>query len=751
MALQEFKVSVKNLVAFSCTQGDLDNRFLPSPSGKEGIAGHIKVQKSRPTSYQAERRFQTRYQNQLEVSGRADGVDLAASLVEEIKTTRVSAELIPDSVKSLHLAQAKIYAYMLVQEESLQEVQIQLTYYWLKDKSQTQTLHTCSVKELSVFFTRVCSAYLDWQLKLQSWRRQRNTSIRQLAFPFEKYRPGQKELAIACYRTLVGGKQLLCEAPTGIGKTLATSFPAIKAMGEEKLDTFFYLTSKNIGRKVVEDSIALLREKGLQFRLLTLTGRDKICFNPDAGCNAQECPYARGFYDKLDSARERMLGLETLNRSVIESLARELEICPYYMSMQLAPWVDAIVCDYNYAFDPVASFSWLMDEFRKKYALLIDEVHNLTDRARALYSESLDRKTIRALAKKLPDPLATKLKGVNRQMLALQKQLKEGQSYLSLAQPDSKLLNSISGFTRAFESYLADHPEPDEGQTLTVYFSMLKLQRCVELFCDGFLFELVKTGTSEFKVKVNCIDPALVLSQRYAFAHSLVAFSATVSPLAFTSSLLGFAQDHYQLVLPSPYPPENLEVTVCPVSTLYRDRDASLPHIAQLLHALWLQREGNYLVFFPSFQYLQKMADYFIAGFPDIPILCQQKQLSESEREVFLADFSDLQAGKYGFVVMGGLFGEGIDLPGEKLIGAVVVGVGLPQINDDSKRLSDYYQQQSLDGFAYAYQYPGLQKVIQAVGRVIRKDDDKGKVLLVDSRWNRPFYQQLMPAHWKGK
>jgi len=749
----EHTISVKDLVYFSCSQGDLDSRYLPSPSAEQGLRGHQQLQRERPASYQAECPLSGDYtegEARLTVRGRADGVDLSGRLVEEIKTCRIDPALLPENQQALHWAQLKIYGHLLLQQQPWDRIQLRLCY--LELSPQRQHLHSREFERqsLAAFFDDSCRAYLHWLRQLGRWRAERDASIRALSFPFGSFRPGQRPLSVAVYRTLEQGRHLLVEAPTGIGKTMATLFPAIKAIAQGHLEHWCYLTAKNIARQVAEEGLARLRDAGLQFRALTLTGREQICFSPGQACEPRACPYACGFYDKLPVARSALLERQALTQPAIEQVAREQQLCPYYLAMHFAPWADALICDYNYAFDPVNSFRWLMAEQRSRFALLIDEGHNLPGRARLLYSAAIRREPLRRLASSEPKPIATALNRLSRQLLTLRKELTEaGQTErFDTALPES-VIGAAARLLQAVDSWRAEQPQDElAAALLEVYFDCFRLVQVAELFGSDFCCHLQRPGGRELRLSLECLDPARLLALRYRQACACVLFSATLAPLDFSRRVCGLSEDSWVLQLPSPFPPERQGVfMVSGVDTRYRARQHSYQKIASLIETTYRSRPGNYLVFFPSFGYLQEVAQLL----PErLPLLIQQRDLDPAGRQAFISRFFEESGpGTIGLAVAGGVFSEGIDLPGKRLIGVMVIGVGLPQVNGLNQRLRDYYQQRFGRGFEFAYQYPGMQKVVQAVGRLIRDDRDYGVVVLVDSRYPSPGYRCLLPSWWQ--
>ena len=794
-----FTVQVRALVEFAWRRGDLggERDFVGPRRTLAGTRGHQRVQRSRPAGYQKEVPLSHDLETNeftLRIRGRIDGLLATAEEVrlEEIKTVQGGWDRVADP---LHWAQAKVYAFIHARAQGLEKIVTQLTYLELETEELTEFHAEFSLEELGRFFEETTAPYLEWMRGEHRWHGQRDASIAALAFPFPRYRPGQRELAVATYRTLARGGRLFLEAPTGIGKTVSVLFPAIKALGEGKLERIFYLTARTVGRAVAEKAFADLRPAGLRLRTLTLTAKEKICAQPGQPCDPRACPLARGYYDRLHAALRDALSREEITRPVVEAVGRAHEVCPFELSLDLSSWADAVVCDYNYVFDPKAYLRRHFAEEGGDYAFLVDEAHNLVDRAREMFSAELDDRELRDVRRAIKGPLPRCARALSKLSSALRKlggpgepsaepadatdeaaELKlfpsaptderasapapnsgshfmrgnAGEAVRTSRELPADLLPLLENVLKEAEAWLAQNqPTEFRGDLLELYFRLHSFQRTAALYDERYV-TIIEPGAS-LRVRLFCLDPSFLLRQALARGQSAVFFSATLSPTDYYRALLGGEAGDRVLQLPSPFPPENLAVLVQDrIRTHFKARAGTLADVAQAIGALVQARRGNYLVYLPSYQYLTAVQEQFHAGHPAIEILVQRPGMGESEREAFLAAFAaDHGETLVGFAVMGGIFGEGIDLVGERLIGAIIVGVGLPQLCAERDLIRGYFQAQTGAGFDYAYTFPGMNRVLQAIGRVIRSETDRGAVLLIDTRFAEARYRRLYPGWWQ--
>jgi DNA excision repair protein ERCC-2 len=734
--------------------GDIHFRFSSRSSGIEGVRGHQKLQKARGDNYLAEQSVSDELdygEFTLQLTGRADGCwpDPNEFTVEEIKTIKVAPEEIPTQVTRLHWAQVKVYGYLLGRVHGVSEVNLRLTYYHLELEQEFSFDDHWSMADLSAEYQNMVLAYADFVREVMVWRASRNTTIPALTLPFGEFRPGQREMAVSVYRALANESQVVLQAPTGIGKTIGSLFPAVKAMERQGFDRVFYLSAKTSGQKMAQDAIAQLRTNGLALRDVALTAKDKICFNPGTPCDPDYCQYAKGYYDKIPGViRSVQQVSQTFDREAIESLALANGVCPFELSLDLTDIADLVIADYNYVFDPGVYLRRHFDE-PQKYALLMDESHNLVDRGRDMFSAGLQKEAILELRRELGDSapgIKTALNAVNREMLKLSKDVT---SSLSVDQFPESLDRALRRFILAAEAWLDDHQGGEfHAHLLQLYFDVLRFTRVAEQADENYA-AIIEKSPGKTLLRWYCVNPATRLAEGFARLSSSVCFSATLTPQNYYKSLLGVSEeaDWYQLA--SPFDPANLGVFATSfLSTTYHNRQASLYDLVDTLATVVEAHSGNYIAFFPSYAYLNMVYEKFSERYPEYHLVLQQTRMDEAARAEFLAAFDDTQQASLGFAVMGGVFGEGIDLKGDKLIGVIVIGVGMPQIGVERDLIKQHFDGEG-QGFEYAYQYPGMNRVLQTAGRVIRSETDRGVVCLIDHRFNEARYRELMPDHWQ--
>lgn len=746
-----YRVAVRALCEFTAKVGDLDLRFTPSPSAQEGIAGHRTVAARRSAGYQSEVALEGHYR-QLTVRGRADGYDPQRNQLEEVKTYRGDLARQPANQRELHWAQAKVYGWLMCQTLGLSDIVLALVYFDIVGEHETLLSQRFTAAELQVFFEQQCERFLGWAEQEMRQREARNAAAQHLAFPHADFRSGQRTLAETVYKAVSTGRCLMAQAPTGIGKTLGTLFPMFKALGPQQLDKVFFLTAKTPGRQLALDAAKVLHASSpdLPVRVLELVARDKACEHPGSACHGDSCPLARGFYDRLPAAREAAAQVRLLDQRHLRDVALAHSVCPYYLSQEMARWSDLIVADYNYYFDFSAMLFGLAQLNQWRVAVLVDEAHNLVDRGRAMYSASLDQYALKTLRDIAPEPLKKPLQRLNREWNALHKD--QVAPYQAHAHTPGKLLNALSLCTGAMADYFNDHPERLGGELQTFYFDALQFSRVAELFNEHFIFDISKRALggkrSSSQLCLRNVVPAGFLGPRFGAARSSVLFSATLNPRQYYTDLLGMPADTAWVDVPSPFKAEQLQVQIVDrVSTRFAHRQASLAPIVELIAEQFTRQPGNYLAFFSSFDYLQQVADLFAQRHAQIPVWQQSRGMAEAQRQAFLDQFTAQSQG-VGFAVLGGAFGEGIDLPGNRLIGAFIATLGLPQLNPVNEQLKLRMGALFGAGYDYAYLYPGLQKVVQAAGRVIRSQDDRGMVMLIDDRFGEPRVRQLLPTWW---
>lgn len=752
---------IRQLVDLIMRSGDIDSRYVAKDRMAEGAKAHRSLQKKNRElyeDYRSEVWLSAEYScNGFDylLEGRADGIFRREGryTIDEIKTTVLPLGSIREDFNHAHWAQAKCYAYIFAAQNALPDIAVQLTYYNLETDETKQFEQLFAVGELKEFLEGLIVKYSVWAGFLSEWQKTRDLSVKALQFPFPAYRKGQRELAVNVYRTIVGGMKLFVQAPTGIGKTVSALFPAVKAIAEGKTSKIFYLTAKTITRQVAEEAFEKMRRDGLKMKTLTLTAKEKICFCAKPACHPEYCEYAKGHYDRINNAiLDALQECDELSRNTIEKYARKHTVCPFELSLDLSLWADCVIGDYNYVFDPRAHLRRFFTAESSDYVFLIDEAHNLLDRAREMFSAELGKTAfyqVKKAYKGRSKALDKILNRINRVMIDWRRQCGE-QGYVVTAEKPLDFVSLVSKYTATCESLLKENKDlSEDNDFLQLYFEALSFMTIADFYDERYV-TLVEAQGNEVRLKLYCLDPSFLLSEAFKRGSAAVLFSATLSPLPFFREVLGGGEEDKMLSLDSPFDKEKLCVlTADRVSTKYQDREQSRQQITEFIGSFIGQKTGNYLVYFPSYKYMHDIFTDFVLAYPDITAVEQKTSLSEEERENFLCCFKENPEETYvAFCVLGGIFSEGIDLKGSRLIGAVIVGVGLPQLNVQQDIIRDYFNSKNGLGFEYAYMYPGMNKVLQAAGRVIRSEDDTGAVLLIDERFSRKHYARLLPKHW---
>jgi len=751
-----YRVAVRTLCEFAAKQGDLDLRFTPAPTAGEGIAGHQTVASRRSASYQREVALSAAYKH-LVVRGRADGFAPESALLEEVKTFKGELDRMPANHRALHWAQAKMYAAMLCRERDLPALTVSLIYFDVDRQEEASPLTAqCTAAELEAFFADLCERFLVWADREMAHRAQRDAGLGQMQFPYGVFRDGQRDLAKSVFQAARLGRCLMAQAPTGIGKTIATVFGLLKASPEQALDKVFFLTAKGTGRLAALDALAALQttQAGLPLRVLELVAKEKACEHPDKACHGDSCPLAKGFYDRLPAARSVAASTRNLTRSAVRDVAVAHAVCPYYLAQDLARWSDVIVGDYNHYFDLSAMLHGLTLENSWRVGVLVDEAHNLLERARSMYTASLDSADIKAVRALAPEPIHKPLDRLRRSLTRLAKNAPD--DYAVLAEMPPTCEAALHDATAAIAEHLAESPAGVDSALLGFYFDGLLFQRLLDALGTHSLLDITRQvphgGKRQHSAATLCIRnvvPAPFLKERFASAHTTVLFSATLAPSSFYSDTLGLPENAAWLDVASPFRAEQLRVRVSPgVSTRFRHREASLAPIARIIAEQFAAAPGNYIAFFSSFDYLEQAYSAFTARHPGLPVWAQSRHMDDAERAAFLERFQASGQG-VGFAVLGGAFGEGIDLVGSRLIGAFIATLGMPQVNPVNEEMRRRMADTFGAGYEYTYLYPGLRKVVQAAGRVIRSTSDTGTVHLMDDRFARPEVLRLLPDWWR--
>lgn len=755
------RISVRSLVEFILREGDIDNRVSGSMEKDAMLLGgkiHRKIQSRMGTNYTAEVPLKIQMPCDgfvLQIEGRADGVlkDDGKVLIDEIKGILRSLEHLEAPVP-VHLAQAKCYAYIYAVQNSLKCIDVQMTYCQMETEEIRRFCQEFEFQELQTWFQDLVTQYEKWAKFEIEWRNVRNDSIRQIEFPFP-YREGQRDLVVSVYRTILRKKKLFIQAPTGVGKTMATVFPAVRAVGEGLGEKIFYLTAKTITRTVAEQAFSLLKEKGLLYKTITLTAKEKICFCEEAECNPDACPYAKGHFDRVnDAVFDLITHSGDWSREVLEEQAKKHMVCPFEMSLDVSNWADAVICDYNYAFDPQAHLKRFFSESGKgEYLFLIDEAHNLVERGREMYSASLykeDLLEVRKLVKAEDPKLAKGLSECNQQFLELKRECEHYQILKSVSHIALKLMNVLS----KLEDYLEECKDAEKKKrVLDFYFAVRSFLNVHDIMDENYVIfsEMMEDG--RFQIKLFCVNPAVNLQNYLEQGNSTIFFSATLLPVHYYKKLLSVEKDDYAVYAHSSFPQENKFLFIgTDVSTRYTRRgESTYQRFARYIAVMAEQKKGNYMAFFPSYRFLEEVHTCFLECVDhEVDSICQVSYMDEEQREEFLEEFEqEREKSLVAFCVMGGIFSEGIDLTDDKLIGAVIAGTGLPQVCTEREILKQYFNAADMDGFDYAYLYPGMNKVLQSAGRVIRTESDRGVILLLDDRFREMRYREVFPREWQ--
>lgn len=751
--MDNIKLSVRELVEFVYKSGDINVKNLSVDRAMEGIKAHKILQSQMGDNYHKE--FYLKNESVLNdimfvIEGRADGVinENDEITIDEIKSTYTNLDLIDDEYNSAHTAQAKCYAYMYGLLNNSEKLNVQLRYYNIDSKETKTIKHTFTIEELKTFFYNLLDTYIDWAETIINLRKERNKTIEELKFPFDKYRKGQRDFSVAVYQTIKSGKKLFAQAPTGVGKTVSVLFPAIKSL-YEKNSKIFYLTAKSSTKSIAFNTIKIMHDKGLKLRTIIITAKEKICFMEETKCEPEYCPYAKGYYDKLNIPLRQTIKNECLyTREFIEELGRKHELCPFELSLDLAYMSDIVICDYNYYFDPRVALQ-REDVFNKdKDILLIDEAHNLEDRTRNMYSPAIVKEEFYEVYKmmKAEKSLSKELFNINKKFIDIKKSLKEAKI---LEKPPDDLINALRKFVVKAEKYfseLKNEKAPDEFTD--IYFKSSFFIKISEIADDNFCYYADLAGDKTM-VKLFLIDTSNVLKEIEKNALSSIFFSATLTPLKYFRYILGGDEDDYILKIKSPFDIENLNLMItADISMKYTQRDLNIEKACQYINALITEKKGNYMIFFPSYFFMNKVYSTYESLYPTSNILLQNQGISEEEQQDIINSFIN-ERNLVLFTVVGGIFSEGIDLPLEKLIGAVIIGTGIPQISFERNIIKGFFDDKMNSGYDFAYKYPGFNKILQSAGRVIRTENDKGTVLLIDSRLCQYTYLKLFPDHWR--
>ncbi|GAB6384682.1 ATP-dependent DNA helicase [Enterococcus cecorum] len=755
--MQSKKVSVRELVAFVHNEESIDNRKQSNHTALEGSKIHRKLQQSMDENYQSEVSLKTVYQGKqfdIQLEGRCDGIWQKENqiIIDEIKTGEHTFEQLEDATMQLFMAQAKIYAYIYALQEKLEEVVVMVRYFCTQDEKIDEYQNQYSFDELNDYYQETMKEYEKWLIFLDKYRQNRQKKLQALQFPYNNYRKGQRELSIAVYHTLSQEKCLFMEAPTGTGKTLSTLFPALKAMGEYNQGRIFYLTAKTITRQVALDTMKLFEDQQSEIKTIEISAKEKICFMNECKCNPDYCPFAKNYYQKQKLAIWDLLNNgHFYSREQISEVAKKYECCPFELSLDLSLYSDVIVCDYNYLFDPQVYLKRFFEFEETDSYFLVDEGHNLISRAREMYSKALSLQLIKDFKKLLPKHYRKHHKILQQfiEYCEESRKLLKDRDYLFQKELPDKLIDLGYRWSEYFRDFLLELKDEIPTWLQNLYFDLMSFLKISEYYDDHFSF-LVELVKHELQFKIFCLDPAHFIKQKLDFGKGSVLFSATLSPVQYYQNLLVGHTDDLTFRQSSPFNQNQFQVLVSDYLPMtYKYRSQVVDSLCELIKKATDIKAGNYFCFFPSFSYMEEVYQRYIQLYPEAEVLIQSRELKDVEKEAFLANFqAQNEQVVLGFCVLGGVFSEGIDLKKNRLIGSIIVSVGLPQISKEQEELKKYFDEKNQQGFYYIYQLPGFNKIMQAAGRVIRTEEDRGVILLIDQRFSRKDYMQLYPTHW---
>ena len=755
-----FKISVRSLVELIMRHGSIDNRYVGSNiKALEGIKGHQYIQSSYGDNYSAEVPMLYEYVDNdvtLVVEGRADGILIEDDKVtiDEIKTTVRDLLTIDENFNPLHWEQAKCYGFFYCVQNDLETINIQLTYYNIETENTRILNKEYTVNELREDFEKLAKEYISWCKEDAFWIEQRNQSIKELQFPFDEYRKGQRDLAVRVYKAIEEGKKCFAQAPTGIGKTISTVFPAIKAMGEGLTSKIFYLTAKTITREAAEKSLKLLRNKGLKIKSVTITAKEKVCLMEETNCNPEYCKYANGYFDRINSAlRDIITKYSTFDRENILNISKEYNLCPFELSLELTMISDIIICDYNYVFDPKVYLRRFFENKTTDFTFLIDEAHNLIDRGREMYSSTLSMEkleNVRKIISKKDKRLKKVIKEIQLYFDEKQVEVNETKEKALVEKEQPKgIYSSLGFFIKLMDEYLSKNKEENQD-VLDFYFEVHSFVAMSEYYNQNYV-TLYKNINNYLVTKLYCVNTTEVLQEKMNNGKANVFFSATLLPMDYFKDIFGYSKGDYIVNLQTPFDVSNRLLMIADrVQTTYNMREQTSSEIIEYIISCVNAKKGNYMVFFPSYKYMNMIYDKMNKKQINFNIILQENDMNEEQKEEFIAVFDEKsKKSNLAFCVLGSHFSEGIDLTNDKLIGVIIIGVGMPQIGIDRDIIKDNFLDKN-KGFDYAYVYPGIIKVLQAAGRCIRTAEDKGIILLIDSRYSQKKYRELLPKDWEN-
>lgn len=756
--MAKYQFSVKDLIEFYYCEGSISSVFVGRKRGLIGSAIHRKIQKSKSSDYQAEVSLKDTFVEgdfELVISGRADGVELKPDelpLVDEIKSTYGNLDDLSENPVKQHLAQVKIYGLFYLRESGGEAINCQLTYYHVETKKRVEVVNLFTKVDLEAFYKPIYEKYYNWIKQIDVYRDKSKTSLTNFKFPFSNLREGQRKIMVATYKTIENKGAIRLQAPTGIGKTAGVLYPALKTISTGLTDKLFYLTSKGTLSDVAKATIKLFLDKNANFKSIILTAKAKICFNPEVACDAKECIYADEYYTKLNAARNEFFNYPLFDKETIQAIALKHKLCPFELSLDISLWCDLIVCDCNYFYDSKVRLKRFFEVVQKRYVLLCDEAHNLPDRVRGMYSKEIDRQfilDIKRVSKSAPKDIFKVITKINKIMLEIEKQQDEGNTVI--AEVDSELKLALGYYLDVMDSWLAKNiPNPAKPDLLELYFYINDFLKLEDVLDTNFVIYYSNEPSKRVVLRIYCLDPAPIISKLTSTILSSIFFSATLEPDEYFEYLLNVEKkENYQLTLDSPFDADNMCILFdSKIDTTYRQRSSYYQLISETIKEIISSYPGNYIIFFPSYKFLNTIRELYVDDDSDRNIISQAPTMNAEERQAVIESFSKMNT--ILFAISGGFFGEGIDLQGEQLKGCIVVGVSLPSLSFERELIKKYYSNQDKNGFDYAFKFPALLRIVQSAGRLIRTETDTGVLALLDKRFLFPSYKKFLPFNWKN-
>ena len=757
--MKQIELSVHELVDFVLRKGDIDSRSFNSMTMQEGTRIHNIYQSKQGSNYLKEYPLKGifSYEDSLiYLSGRSDGIILEeVPIIEEIKSTNCDLNSFFKENEEWHLGQAICYGYLYAIEKGLDKVKIRLTYISQVNNDILKKNYCYKTDELLTKIHQYFDVYFQFARIIETRKNRRNESLSVLRFPFSNTREEQMELIDFTKQAIESADSRFAEASTGIGKTMATIFSTLSYLKEDKLDKVFYLCPKNTNFDNAAKALEILNKEGYLLSYTEIRARSKMCpYKLEKTCNPDDCPLTVGYYSKLkDVLKDCLVHENLLNSEIIDKYAKKYDVCPFELSLDFSVYTDFVVCDYNYAFHPISYLRRFFEVPDKTYRIiaLVDEAHNLIDRARDMFTVTFTEEDYKNLKKELKGYRNAEINKILRKInqdLRLFKQFEFNDQPIILEQLDSKFIQHITKLRSEINVLETDNPKLKLKKGKDFLIDLYKFIVINDLLNDGYKI-ILDNKYDNLTIKLFCIDPSSFINKSLFHFLGTLFFSATLTPIDYFQKV-NLNRDGFKTIsLPSPFNPNNFFLIINDnISIKYKDRDKTLEEVAKEINIFVSKKVGNYLIFVPSFEYSRKIEKYFIN---DNRFVFQTATMTNKDKDEFLANFKENpQESRIGVCVISGSFAESIDLTGDRLIGVVIVGVGLPQVNFENNLVKDFYIQKEMNGYEFAYMNPGINKVLQALGRVIRTQNDKGSALIIDSRYAQSHYFSILKDRYKN-